>query len=227
MIDILYVEDEASLALIVADSLELNGFSVRHCQDGQSALQAFEKQKPDILLIDIMMPIMDGFTLANHIRACDSKIPIIFLTARVQTEDVVKGFHLGANDYVKKPFRIEELVVRIESLVKDSPKMQFSQNLMIGDYVLDSLRQTLSYKGDCIKLSYRESELLRSLYENRNQVVPREDIMKTYWSYDKYFSGRSLDVFISRIRKYLNKDSRIKITNIRGIGYVLSSFCRA
>ncbi|UZJ65367.1 winged helix-turn-helix domain-containing protein [Sphingobacterium sp. KU25419] len=100
--------------------------------------------------------------------------------------------------------------------------MQFSQNLMIGDYVLDSLKQTLSYNGDMIKLSYRESELLRSLYENRNQVVPREDIMKTYWSYDKYFSGRSLDVFISRIRKYLNKDARIKITNIRGIGYMLS-----
>jgi two-component system response regulator TrcR len=222
MIDILYVEDEASLALIVADSLEMNGFSVRHCHDGQVALRLFEKQKPDILLIDVMMPVMDGFTLATHIRALDSQVPIIFLTARVQTEDVVKGFHLGANDYVKKPFRIEELVVRIESLVKSSPKMQLSQNLMIGDYVLDSLRQTLSYKGDSIKLSYRESELLRSLYENRNQVIPREDIMKTYWSYDKYFSGRSLDVFISRIRKYLNQDPRIKITNIRGIGYMLS-----
>lgn len=222
MIDILYVEDEASLALIVADSLEMNGFSVRHCQDGQLALRLFEKQKPDILLIDVMMPVMDGFTLATHIRALDSQVPIIFLTARVQTEDVVKGFHLGANDYVKKPFRIEELVVRIESLVKSSPKMQLSQNLMIGDYVLDSLRQTLSYKGESIKLSYRESELLRSLYENRNQVIPREDIMKTYWSYDKYFSGRSLDVFISRIRKYLNQDPRIKISNIRGIGYMLS-----
>ncbi|MFD2905968.1 response regulator transcription factor [Sphingobacterium anhuiense] len=222
MIDILYVEDEASLALIVADSLEMNGFSVRHCQDGQVALRLFEKQKPDILLIDVMMPVMDGFTLATHIRALDSQVPIIFLTARVQTEDVVKGFHLGANDYVKKPFRIEELVVRIESLVKSSPKMQLSQNLMIGDYVLDSLRQTLSYKGESIKLSYRESELLRSLYENRNQVIPREDIMKTYWSYDKYFSGRSLDVFISRIRKYLNQDPRIKISNIRGIGYMLS-----
>jgi len=222
MIDILYVEDEASLALIVADSLEMNGFSVRHCQDGQLALRLFEKQKPDILLIDVMMPVMDGFTLATHVRALDSQVPIIFLTARVQTEDVVKGFHLGANDYVKKPFRIEELVVRIESLVKNSPKMQLSQNLMIGDYVLDSLRQTLSYKGESIKLSYRESELLRSLYENRNQVIPREDIMKTYWSYDKYFSGRSLDVFISRIRKYLNQDPRIKISNIRGIGYMLS-----
>lgn len=222
MIDILYVEDEASLALIVADSLEMNGFSVRHCQDGQLALRLFEKQKPDILLIDVMMPVMDGFTLAIHIRALDSQVPIIFLTARVQTEDVVKGFHLGANDYVKKPFRIEELVVRIESLVKNSPKMQLNQNLMIGDYVLDSLRQTLSYKGESIKLSYRESELLRSLYENRNQVIPREDIMKAYWSYDKYFSGRSLDVFISRIRKYLNQDPRIKISNIRGIGYMLS-----
>ncbi|UIR55926.1 response regulator transcription factor [Sphingobacterium sp. SRCM116780] len=222
MIDILYVEDEASLALIVSDSLEANGFSVRHCQDGQKALRSFEEQKPDILLIDIMMPVMDGFTLATQIREKDSQVPIIFLTARVQTEDVVKGFHIGANDYLKKPFRIEELVVRIESLLKNSPKKLFNQNLMIGDYILDSLKQSLSYKDEVIKLSYRESELLRSLYENRNQVIPREDIMKTYWSYDKYFSGRSLDVFISRIRKYLNKDARIKITNIRGIGYMLS-----
>ncbi|WP_400262057.1 response regulator transcription factor [Sphingobacterium sp. SG20118] len=222
MMDILYVEDEASLALIVSDSLETNGFAVRHCSDGQTALKAFEMEKPDILLIDVMMPIMDGFTLAKHIRERDSQVPIIFLTARVQTEDVVKGFHIGANDYVKKPFRIEELVVRITSLLKSSPKMQLGQNLMIGDYVLDSLKQTLSYKGEMIKLSYRESELLRSLYENRNQVIPREDIMKTYWSYDKYFSGRSLDVFISRIRKYLNKDSRIKITNVRGVGYMLT-----
>lgn len=222
MITILYVEDEVSLALIVADSLEANGFAIKHCTNGIDALRIFESDKPDILLIDVMMPLMDGFTLATKIREMDSQIPLIFLTARVQTEDVVKGFHLGANDYVKKPFRIEELVVRINALLKNNPKVLFSQNLMIGDYILDSLKQALTYKGETIKLSYRESELLRSLYENRNQVIPREDIMKAYWSYDKYFSGRSLDVFISRIRKYLNKDERIKITNVRGIGYMLS-----
>lgn len=222
MIDILYVEDESTLALIVSDSLEANGFGVRYCQNGAEALRAFEVQKPDIMLVDIMMPVMDGFTLATKIREMDSQIPLIFLTARVQTEDVVKGFHLGANDYVKKPFRIEELVVRIESLLKNNPKIHFSQNIMIGDYILDSLKHTLNYKNELTKLSYRESELLRSLYQNRNQVIPREEIMKTYWSYDKYFTGRSLDVFISRIRKYLSKDERIKITNVRGVGYMLS-----
>jgi len=223
MIDILYVEDESGLALIIADSLSANHFSVRHKANGKDALFAFQEQKPDIVLIDVMMPIMDGFTLAGHIRELDTQVPIIFLTARTQTEDVVKGFRLGANDYVKKPFKTEELIVRIESLLKGNHKLHAAQKMLIGDYVLDNLKHTLAYKDEApIKLSYRESELLKKLYENRDKVLPREDIMKTYWSYDKYFTGRSLDVFISRIRKYLNKDERIKITNVRGVGYMLS-----
>ena len=222
MIDVLYIEDEESLALIVADSLEANGFSVRYRENGRDGLIAFEQQKPDIIVVDVMMPVMDGFTFATRVREQDSMVPIIFLTAKVQTEDVVHGFHLGANDYVKKPFKIEELVVRIEALVRHSSKMQFGQNLKIGDYTLDSLRHTLTYKEDVLKLSFRESELLRRLYENKDKVIPREEIMTAYWSHDKYFTGRSLDVFISRIRKYLNKDERIKITNVRGVGYMLS-----
>lgn len=222
MINILYVEDEASLALIIADSLEANNYRVTHQINGQQALESFQTQKPDLVLIDVMMPVMDGFTLARKIRALDSQVPLIFLTARTQTEDVVKGFHLGANDYLKKPFSIEELIVRIESLLKNNPKRLSSQRLLIGDYVLDGQKFTLSYQNESVKLSFRESELLRKLYTQKEQVVPREEIIKAYWSDDHYFTGRSLDVFISRLRKYLNKDARLKIINIRGIGYMFT-----
>ncbi|GAA4184194.1 response regulator transcription factor [Sphingobacterium ginsenosidimutans] len=222
MINILYVEDEPSLAMIVADSLEANGFHVVHCNNGQEALDSFSIAKPDIMVVDVMMPVMDGFTLAAKIREMDSLLPIIFLTAKVQTEDVVRGFRLGGDDYVKKPFKIEELVVRIESLLKNSPKMLFGQKLMIGDYTLDSLKHQLIYQEEMLKLSFRESELLRKLYEQKDKVIAREEIMRAYWSHDKYFTGRSLDVFISRIRKYLSQDPRIKITNIRGVGYMLT-----
>ena len=222
MIDILYVEDEPSLAMIVADSLEANGFRVVHCNNGNEALESFNIARPDIMVVDVMMPVMDGFMLATKIREMDTLVPIIFLTAKVQTEDVVRGFRLGGDDYVKKPFKIEELVVRIESLLKNSPKMLFGQKLMIGDYTLDSLKHQLIYQGEPLKLSFRESELLRKLYEQKDKVIPREEIMRAYWSYDKYFTGRSLDVFISRIRKYLSQDPRIKITNIRGVGYMLT-----
>lgn len=222
MINILYVEDEPSLAMIVADSLEANGFHVVHCNNGQEALDSFSITKPDIMIVDVMMPVMDGFTLATKIREMDTLLPIIFLTAKVQTEDVVRGFRLGGDDYVKKPFKIEELVVRIESLLKNSPKMLFGQKLMIGDYTLDSLKHQLIYQEEMLKLSFRESELLRKLYEQKDKVIAREEIMRAYWSHDKYFTGRSLDVFISRIRKYLSQDPRIKITNIRGVGYMLT-----
>lgn len=222
MINILYIEDEPSLAMIVADSLEANGFHVVHCNNGQEALDSFSIAKPDIMVVDVMMPVMDGFTLAAKIREMDTLLPIIFLTAKVQTEDVVRGFRLGGDDYVKKPFKIEELVVRIESLLKNSPKMLFGQKLMIGDYTLDSLKHQLIYQEEMLKLSFRESELLRKLYEQKDKVIAREEIMRAYWSHDKYFTGRSLDVFISRIRKYLSQDPRIKITNIRGVGYMLT-----
>jgi len=222
MINILYVEDEPSLAMIVADSLEANGFHVVHCNNGQEALDSFSITRPDIMVVDVMMPVMDGFTLATKIREMDTLLPIIFLTAKVQTEDVVRGFRLGGDDYVKKPFKIEELVVRIESLLKNSPKMLFGQKLMIGDYTLDSLKHQLIYQEEMLKLSFRESELLRKLYEQKDKVIAREEIMRAYWSHDKYFTGRSLDVFISRIRKYLSQDPRIKITNIRGVGYMLT-----
>lgn len=221
MIDILYVEDEASLAMIVADSLEAHGFSVRHRENGRDALAAFDQRKPDIIVLDVMMPLMDGFTVAEEIRKVDTFTPILFLTALTQTEDVVKGFHTGANDYVRKPFKIEELVVRIQSLTKRIVQ-QGGKFYQIGDYGLDTLKSVLTYGEQQEKLSFRESELLRRLYEQKDRVVPREEIIKAYWSDDTYFTGRSLDVFISRIRKHLMQDERIKITNIRGVGYILT-----
>lgn len=221
MIKVLYVEDEQSLALIVADSLEDYGFEVMHRENGLDAFALFKKDKPDILVVDIMMPLMDGFTLASEIRKVDMQVPILFLSAMTQTEDVVKGFHLGANDYVRKPFKIEELIVRIEALTKKTRKIG-PQVLHIGDYILDTNRNTLAFDGKKEQLSFRECELLRRLFESRDTVVTREDIVRAYWSDDTYFTGRSLDVFISRVRKYLAQDARIKITNVRGVGYMLS-----
>ncbi|EEI94192.1 response regulator receiver domain protein [Sphingobacterium spiritivorum ATCC 33300] len=222
MISILYVEDEAGLAMILSDTLASHGFAVTHCDNGGEAFSTFQEQKYDLLLIDVMMPVMDGFELAKKVRGMDTDVPIIFLTARTQTEDVVAGFHLGANDYIKKPFKIEELIVRIEALFKYYNRAQSVPKLQIGNYVLDHVKHLLTFEDMEEKLSFRESELLRRLFENKDKVVPREEIIKAYWSQDKYFTGRSLDVFISRMRKYLIKDERIKIINIRGIGYMLT-----
>lgn len=222
MIDVLYVEDESSLALIVADSLETHGFKVRHKENGQDALTAFKGHKPDIVVVDVMMPLMDGFTLATEIRRYDKQVPILFLTAMTQSEDVVKGFNLGGNDYVRKPFKIEELIVRIEALTRKVRASQHARFFQIGNYELDTLKSTLTFKGHQEKLSFRESQLLMTLCQHKDGVVPREEIIKSYWSDDTYFTGRSLDVFISRIRKYLAADERIKITNIRGVGYMLT-----
>lgn len=221
MIKVLYVEDEVNLAMIVTDSLEDHGFEVTYRENGQEALAAFKKEKPDVLVIDIMMPLMDGFTLATEVRKLDAQLPLVFLSALTQTEDVVKGFHLGANDYIRKPFKVEELIVRIESLTKRAMRSA-PMIYQIGDYTLDTNKNLLFYGSTEERLSFRETELIRRLFENKEVVVPREEIIKTYWKDDTYFTGRSLDVFISRIRKYFSNDERIRITNVRGIGYMMN-----
>ncbi|TDQ75454.1 response regulator transcription factor [Sphingobacterium yanglingense] len=220
-VKILYVEDEQSLALIVADSLEDHGFDVVHRENGQEALSYFKKESADVIVLDVMMPLMDGFTAAAEIRKTNPHVPILFLSALTQTEDVVKGFHMGANDYIRKPFKIEELIVRIEALSR-RVKRPVHASYEIGDYVLDTNKNILTHASAEEKLSYREVELIRRLFENKDNVVPREDIIKAYWGDDTYFTGRSLDVFISRIRKYFAQDGRIKITNVRGIGYIMN-----
>src|SRR5690625_975814 len=225
MIRVLYVEDEAALALIVRDSLISHGFEVIHKRNGMEALNAFKKKNNDfdVILLDIMMPIMDGFSLAQQIRKIDVKTPILFLTAMTSTEDVVKGFRLGANDYIRKPFKIEELIVRIEALTKLHKRgaLAVDKYYDLGKYSFDTSNGQLTYKEEKIILSFREAELLKILIKHKEEVVSREELMNLSPNEEPYFTGRSLDVFISRLRKYLSQDDSIQIVNIRGVGYKL------
>ncbi len=222
-IKVLFVEDEQSLGLIVKESLESRGYDVRYCQDGKAGLQSFHEVKPDICLIDIMMPVKDGFTLAQEIRRTDSSTPIIFLTARSQTSDVVKGFEIGGNDYIKKPFSMEELIVRIKARINEPGNSLRTDDeteiFQLGNYLFDHKKQTLAIRNQVTKLTHRESEILRLLCINRNQVVERSFVLKKVWGDDNFFNARSMDVFITKLRKHLQEDSGVEILNVRGIGY--------
>lgn len=217
---ILLVEDEIGLAKIVTDSLEFKGYAVRHSLNGKQGLESFINQKPDVIILDVMMPHMDGFNLAIKIRELDTKIPIIFLTARTQTADVLKGFEIGANDYIKKPFSIEELIVRINFQLKQTEK-SVDKKYRIGKYDFDGKNQRLMINNQTKILSYRESELLRKLCEHQHEILTRKDLIADLWDQENFFTGRSLDVFISRIRTYLKADPQVSIINIRKAGYKL------
>lgn len=217
---ILLVEDEAGMAKIVKDSLEYKGYAVDHCLNGMDGLESFLSQRPDIVVLDVMMLEMDGFDLAKNIRERDTKTPIIFLTARTQTNDVLKGFEIGANDYIKKPFSMEELIVRINFQLKQREK-SVDKKYRIGNYAFDGKNQRLMINDKIRILSYRESELLRKLYEHRHEILTRKELIDDLWDYENFFTGRSLDVFISRIRTYLKEDPQVSIVNIRKAGYKL------
>lgn len=223
MATVLLVEDESALGMIVRDTLEVRGFSVLYANDGTEGLTLFHKYQPDIVVADIMMPRMDGFTLAEHIRTNNPNIPIMFLTARSQTADVVRGFELGGNDYLKKPFSLDELIARINALLRPKALLSpvSSALLRIGHYEFDASRQKLTLNDQSVLLSHREAELLRRLHEQRNQVLQRSAILLELWGDDSFFNGRSLDVFITKLRRYLREDPQIQIINIRGIGYKL------
>lgn len=220
---VLFVEDEQSLGLIVKESLESRGFEVRYCQDGKTGFQVFQEFKPDICLLDIMMPVKDGFTLAQEIRKMDPVTPVIFLTARSQTSDVVKGFEIGANDYIKKPFSIEELIVRMRARLNNPENTLRSEDeatlFQIGTYLFDYTKQTLEFRNQVTKLTHREAEILKLLCINRSQVVERSFVLKKVWGDDNFFNARSMDVFITKLRKHLQYDSNVEILNVRGIGY--------
>ncbi|TGE21314.1 response regulator transcription factor [Hymenobacter aquaticus] len=220
---VLLVEDEAALGLIVKDSLEMRGFTVQYAADGEEGLRLFRQQPPDIVVADVMMPRMDGFTLAEHIRAQSPAVPILFLTARSQTADVVRGFELGGNDYLKKPFSMDELIVRIKAQLSRLPAAPAAQGpLPLGRYRFDYPKQKLYLDdGRAEDLSNREAELLKCLYDQRNQVLARTAVLRELWGDDSFFNGRSLDVFITRLRRYLKDDPQVQILNIRGIGYKL------
>jgi len=219
---IFYVEDELFLGKIVKESLESRGFEVIMESDGAKATGLFKESKPDVCVLDVMLPNKDGFTIADEIRNIDEEVPIIFLTAKTQTEDVVKGFMLGGNDYVRKPFSMEELIVRIQHVLRqkiEGPKKATGDLVTIGKYNFQLNRQVLNDGKEDRKLSYRENELLKLLYENRDKIIDRRDILNLLWGNDSFFNSRNLDVYITKLRSYLKEDPSLEIITIKGIGY--------
>jgi DNA-binding response OmpR family regulator len=218
---VLYVEDEVFLAKIVSETLERRGFDVVMESDGGQAVQRFRESNPDVCILDIMLPNKDGFDIADEIRELNGGVPIIFLSAKSAAEDVVNGFKLGANDYIRKPFSMEELIVRIDHVLKrsSSPKEGDADEIKLGQYTYNSRRQTLTYDGEERKLSYRESELLRLLYQNKEAIVERKDILNLLWGSDSFFNSRNLDVYITKLRNYLKQDPSLQIITIKGVGY--------
>lgn len=216
-IKVLLAEDEPNLGFITKESLETRDFEVTLCENGEIALNSYKNEKPDILVLDVMMPIKDGFTLAKEIRTNDQEIPILFLTSKSQTKDVVEGFEIGGNDYLKKPFSMEELIVRIKSLLS---RMESRKSILnIGNYIFDVTKQTLHINTTIHKLTHREAQLLLHLHQQKNKVLERSFILKKLWGDDDFFNARSMDVFISKLRKKLKEDSNIQIINVRGFGY--------
>lgn len=221
-IHVLLVEDEATLAMIIKDTLDGNDFEITLAGDGEEGLRKYKERQPDVIVADIMMPRMDGFTMVKRIRQTDPHIPVLFLSARSAADDVVEGFETGGNDYLKKPFGMAELIVRIKALLhKVTPRPATGTSFSLGLYAFDSITQTLSYCGEKILLSNRESEILKRLCEYKNQVLPMKDVLLELWGDDTFFNARSLHVFITKLRHKLKQDPSIKILNVRGIGYKL------
>ncbi|WP_299547088.1 response regulator transcription factor [Seonamhaeicola sp.] len=221
-VTILLAEDEPALGLIIKESLETRNFKVLLCDNGDKAFETYKNSNPELLVLDVMMPKKDGFTLAKDIRVLDDTIPIIFLTAKSQTQDVVEGFTIGGNDYLKKPFSMEELIVRINNLLNRTKVQKASDFLQIGDFQFNFPKQTLQYKTDKLQqLTHREAHLLFHLIKNKNQVLDRSLILKKLWGNDDFFSARSMDVFITKLRKKLSADENLQIINVRGYGYKL------
>lgn len=222
---ILFIEDEWQLAQIVKDSLETRGFTMICAADGVEGLRLFRQHKPDVIVMDVMMPNLDGFSLTTEIRKTDKQIPIIFLTAKSQTADVIKGFETGGSDYLKKPFSMDELIVRIRALLGRFQQMPLPAEdaVQIGQYVFNYTKQTLTRNNHAEFLSHREAEVLMRLCQNKNRVMERKAVLQELWGDDNFFNARSMDVFITKLRRYLKEDPRIQIVNIRGVGYKLIS----
>ena len=221
-ITVLYVEDEVFLGKIVKESLQSRGFSVYMETDGAKAFDMFKKIQPHVCVLDVMLPNKDGFEIAEEIRAVNTQVPILFLTAKTQTGDVVKGFTLGGNDYIRKPFSMEELIVRIENVLRKKegrPIAVSADTVQLGKYQFYTNRQLLVKDTAEKKLSYRESELLKILYENRDGIIDRKNILTLLWGNDSFFNSRNLDVYINKIRGYLKEDDSLEILTIKGIGY--------
>lgn len=224
-IRLLYVEDEPFLGKIVKESLESRNFEVRMVPDGAEVMATFRTFQPDICILDVMLPHRDGFSLGQEIRQRFPALPIVFLTAKTQTEDVLKGFASGGNDYLRKPFSMEELIVRLHNLLALSrgavPTVPANPNdaIVIGAYRFFPLKYELRYGDELRKLSAREADLLKILIEHRNYTVARKDILMQLWGDDNIFNSRNLDVYITKLRNYLRDDPGIEIITIKGVGY--------
>lgn len=223
-IKILYAEDDETLAFLTQDNLEQNGYFVAHFSDGNSCLEAFKQENFDICIFDIMMPKVDGFELAEKIRKMNTDIPIIFLSAKTLKEDRLKGLRLGADDYLVKPFSIEELLLKVEIFLKRSQKSISVEknNYFVGKYQFDIKNLLVFNDSEKITLTQREADLLKLFLDHKNVVMKREEILKSLWGDDDYFMGRSLDVFISRLRKIVANEKGIVIENLHGIGFRFS-----
>jgi DNA-binding response OmpR family regulator len=223
-VSILLAEDDTNLGQLLKSYLSAKEYDTTLATDGAEAMKIFRKEKFSLCLLDVMMPEMDGFTLAREIRTIDPHIPIIFLTAKNLKEDVIEGFKTGADDYLTKPFSMEELVYRIEAILRRSTKRAAdvpAENYTIGNYNFDVTRQLLTYQEQSRKLTTKESELLELLCRHQNEVLERNLALKSIWIDDNYFNARSMDVYITKLRKYLSKDSKVEILNIHGKGYKL------
>lgn len=219
---ILLAEDEENLGLMLSEYLEMKGYSTELTHDGEEAYNAFVSNKYDICIFDVMMPKKDGFTLAKEIRMVNAEVPIIFLTAKNMKDDILQGFKAGADDYLSKPFSMEELILRIEAILRRTSGNNVVQDVyMLGQYKFDTQKQQLIYNDNIIKLTTKESELLKLLCTNANKVLERNLALKTIWVDDNYFNARSMDVYITKLRKHLKEDPSVEIINVHGKGYKL------
>ncbi len=223
-IKILLAEDDENLGTLLREYLIAKGFKTDLFVNGELALVGFKKNKYDICIFDVMMPKMDGFTLAREIKKINNAMPYIFLTAKSLKEDVIEGFSIGADDYITKPFSMEELMFRIKAILRrmsTNNSSDTNETYQIGEYIFDSQKQILEHNKKQLKLTTKESELLKLLCNNKNNVLERNFALKTIWQEDSYFNARSMDVYITKLRKYLKDDSSIQILNIHGKGYKL------
>lgn len=221
---ILLCEDDTNLGLVLKNYLELNDFDVTLERDGRLGLAAFQREKFDICLLDVMMPNMDGFTVAEEIRDINPDVPLFFLSAKTMKEDIIQGYKLGADDYITKPFDSEVLLLKIRAILKRNEEIQKEEaktEYDLGNYHFNPRLRELTINGKVQTLSPKENELLKMLSEYKNDLLPREAALKKIWGSDTYFNGRSMDVYIAKLRKYLKEDSNIEIVNIHGNGFRL------
>ncbi|OFX16430.1 MAG: two-component system response regulator [Bacteroidetes bacterium GWA2_31_9] len=223
-VKILIAEDDPNMGMVLKEFLKAKGFDITHAVNGKDALDKFNAEPFDFCMLDVMMPIKDGFTLAQEIRKMDSNIPIIFLTAKSMKEDTIKGLKIGADDYITKPFNMEELILRINAILRrtqEKAEIQDKNNIKVGNYLFNYNQQILSINGTEMKLTSKETELLYILAINTFKTVERSTILNKIWGDDNYFNGRSMDVYIAKLRKYLKEDPKVEIMNVHSMGYKL------